>query len=131
MATELVHALSHSATRLAELDHAGLKIVERTFYQTVLVFVVRQQVMPKMVLQHTILACENVQVMIGTHLAQDFGVAQNNATVLGSGQRDVQPSGVIEETNALMLIATDTADDDVVLLSPLECIHASDFNFLV
>ena len=40
-----------SAARLAELDHAGLEVVEWSFDQTVLLLVMSKQVMPKGMLE--------------------------------------------------------------------------------
>ena len=39
-----------SAAGLAELDHTGLEVVERTFDQTILLLVMSKQVMPQWVL---------------------------------------------------------------------------------
>lgn len=50
MPTELVHRLDKGASRLAELDHAGLKVAQRSLNKRVLLFVVGQEIMPKGVL---------------------------------------------------------------------------------
>lgn len=47
---ELVHSLDKSASGLAELNHAGLKVVKRTFNKAVLLLVVGQEVVPKRML---------------------------------------------------------------------------------
>jgi hypothetical protein len=44
---------------------------------------------------------------------------------------DIQPAGIIEEANSLMLVASDTAENNVVLLSSLEGINTCDFDFFV
>ena len=42
MPAELIHSLDERATRLAELNHAGLEVVERALDKAVLLLVVRQ-----------------------------------------------------------------------------------------
>lgn len=48
----------------------------------------------------------------------------------GSGQRHIETSWVIQEADALVLVSSDTRQDDEVLLSALERIHAGDLNLL-
>ena len=50
--------------------------------------------------------------------------------LLGSGQRHVETTRVIQEADALMLIGTDTRENDEVLLSALEGVHAGNFHLL-
>lgn len=66
-----------------------------------------------------------------TYLAQHFRIAQDDDTILRSRESDVQTPRIVQEADTLMLIAPDAAKDDVVLLSTLERIHASNFNLLV
>jgi hypothetical protein len=66
-----------------------------------------------------------------TDLAQDLGVTEDNDTVFRPRQRNVQPPRVAQEPDALMLVASDAGEDDVVLLSPLERIDARDLDVLV
>jgi hypothetical protein len=50
MPPELVHRFPKRPSRLAELDHARLQITKRALNQSVLLLVVRQEVMPEGVL---------------------------------------------------------------------------------
>lgn len=50
--------------------------------------------------------------------------------LLGSGQRHIETTRVIQEANALVLIGTHTRQDDEVLLSALEGIYAGNFHLL-
>lgn len=50
--------------------------------------------------------------------------------LLGSGQRYVETTWVIQEADALVLIGTNTRQDDEVLLSALEGVHAGNFHLL-
>lgn len=50
--------------------------------------------------------------------------------LLGSGQRHIETTWVIQEANALVLIGTNTRQDDEVLLSALESIHAGNLHLL-
>ena len=50
MTAKLVHGLSKSAPRLAELNHTGLKVVQHPFNEAVLLFVMGQEVMPERML---------------------------------------------------------------------------------
>ena len=51
MTAELFHSLDKRAPRLAELDHAWLQVIERTFNKAILFLVVGQQVVPKWMLE--------------------------------------------------------------------------------
>lgn len=66
-----------------------------------------------------------------THLAKYLGVTENNDTVFGTREGNVQPSRIVQKSNSLMLVAPDTAKDDVVLFATLERIHGSHLNLLV
>ena len=66
-----------------------------------------------------------------THLAQDLGIAENNDTILRSRQSDVETTRIVQETDALVFIASDTGQDDIVLFSTLESVYTGDFDFLV
>ena len=50
--------------------------------------------------------------------------------LLGSGQRHVETTRVVQEADALVFIGTDTRQDDEVLLSALEGVHAGNFHLL-
>ena len=65
------------------------------------------------------------------HLAKDLGVAKNDDSVLGSRQRHIQSARVVQETDTLVFVASYTTEDNVVLLTTLECVHAGHFNLLV
>ena len=66
-----------------------------------------------------------------THLAQNLGVTENDDTILRTSQSDVETPWIIQETNALVLVAPHTAEDDIILFTTLESVDASHFNFLV
>jgi len=48
--SELVHSLGQGPLRLAELNHARLKVVKWSFHEAGLFFVVSQEIMPQRVL---------------------------------------------------------------------------------
>ena len=50
MTAELVHGLRQCAARLAELNHAGLQVVQSAFDKAILLLVVRQEIVPERVL---------------------------------------------------------------------------------
>ncbi|RUS20189.1 hypothetical protein BC937DRAFT_86210 [Endogone sp. FLAS-F59071] len=64
-------------------------------------------------------------------LAQHLGVPQDYNAVFGSGQRNVQSPWVVQETDALMLIAPHQAQNDVILLPALKGINAGNLDLLV
>ena len=66
-----------------------------------------------------------------THLAEYLWVSKYDDTVFCTREGNVQSSRVIQKPNPLMLVAPDTAKDDVVLFATLERIHGSHFNLLV
>ena len=66
-----------------------------------------------------------------TDLAENLRVSQNHNAILGTRERDVQPTWVIKEADSLMLVAPHAAENDVVLLSALERVDAGDFYLLV
>lgn len=66
-----------------------------------------------------------------TDLAEDFGIAQDNGTEFRSCKGDVESAGVVQESDALMIVASYAAENDVVLFSTLEGIHAGHFYLLV
>ena len=51
MSTELIQGLVKRASGLAELNHAGLQVVQGSLDETVLLFVMRQKVVPERVLE--------------------------------------------------------------------------------
>ena len=66
-----------------------------------------------------------------TNLAQNLRIPKNDNTILRPRKSDIQPPGVVQETNSLMLVTPDTAQDDVVLLPSLERVDARYFDVLV
>ena len=65
------------------------------------------------------------------YLAQNLRVPKNDNAILGASESDVQSSRVVQETDPLVLVAPNTAKDDVVLFSALECVHAGNFDLLI
>ena len=65
------------------------------------------------------------------NLAQDFRVPENDNSIFSTSKSDIQAAWVVQETDPLMFVASNAAENDVILLSPLECINASDFDLLV
>ena len=65
------------------------------------------------------------------NLAQNLRIPKNDSTVLCPRKSNVQPPGVIQEANSLMLVAPNATQDDVVLLSSLERVDARHFDVLV
>lgn len=66
-----------------------------------------------------------------TYLAEHLGIPKNNDSVLCPSQGHIQTPRIVQEPNALVIITSDTAEDDVILFSPLESIDTSNFDFLV
>ena len=129
MSAELFHGLDKGAARLAELDHTGLQVIQGTFDETICFFVVCQEVMPERVLKKSQIR-KNGKVQ-STHFAQHLWISEDNHTILGSRQSHIQTPRVVQETNALMLITPDTAENDVILLSSLESIDTGNFDLFV
>lgn len=50
--------------------------------------------------------------------------------LLGSGEGHIETTRVIQEADALMLIGTNTRQDDEIFLSALEGIHTGNFHLL-
>ncbi|KAJ7264918.1 hypothetical protein B0H12DRAFT_215232 [Mycena haematopus] len=65
------------------------------------------------------------------YLAQNLRISQNDDSILGPRERDIQTTRVVQESDPLMLIAPHAAENNVILLSSLEGIHACDLNLLV
>ena len=65
------------------------------------------------------------------YLAQNLRITQYYDTILGTSECNVQSSRIIQEPNALMFVAPDTAQNDIVFLPSLEGIDASHLNLLV
>lgn len=51
VAAERIHGFSKTAFWLAELNHRRLEVAQRPFDETIVIFVVSKEVMPKRVLQ--------------------------------------------------------------------------------
>ena len=64
-------------------------------------------------------------------IAPHLGIADDNDGKLGPGEGHVEPPGVGEKADALVLVGADTGDDDDVLLPPLEGVHARHLDILV
>mmetsp|Transcript_9688 Transcript_9688/g.34555 ORF Transcript_9688/g.34555 Transcript_9688/m.34555 type:complete len:333 (-) Transcript_9688:1814-2812(-) len=99
--------------RSRERDLAQLQVRQRALHQELLLPEVRQQRVPKGL------------------PAENLWVSQNDQAVLCPRQGDVQPPGVAQEPNSLVLVAPDTAQDDEVLLPALEAVHGCDLDTLV
>ena len=54
---------------------------------------------------------------------KNASVADDNHTVLGSGDRYVQSSRVVQESDTRYLVRSHTGYDDIVLLSTLITVH--------
>lgn len=70
-------------------------------------------------------------VWLETNLAENLRVAEDDDAVLSSGESDVEPTRVTQESDALVLVASDATEDDVVLLAALEGVDRGDLNLLV
>ena len=66
-----------------------------------------------------------------TYLAQHLRIAQDDHTVLCTGEGNVETTRVVQETDALVFVAAHTAQDDVVLLATLEGVDTRDLDLLV
>ena len=55
MSPELVHSLDERAPGFAELYHAGLEVVERPFYEAILLLVMGEEIVP----QRVLLGCQS------------------------------------------------------------------------
>ena len=71
-------------SRLGELHQTLLQVGERTLHKAPVFFVVVEQVVP--------------EGLLGQHP----GVAHHDHSVLGAGQRHVQPPGIGQKTDALV-----------------------------
>ncbi len=60
-----------------------------------------------------------------------LGIADNDDGILGPGESDIEPPGVGEEADALVLVGAHAGDDDDVLLAALEGVHARHLDVLV
>ena len=65
------------------------------------------------------------------HLAEYLWVAKDDDTVFCTREGNVQPSRIVQKPNSLMLVAPDTAQNDVVLFATLERVHRSHLNLFV
>jgi hypothetical protein len=65
------------------------------------------------------------------YLGEDFGVSDNDDAVFGPGEGDVEPAGVVEEANALVLVGANTRHNNQILLSALEGVDARHLDLLV
>lgn len=65
------------------------------------------------------------------YLAQNLRIPKNNKAILGASESDVESSRVVQETDPLVFVAPDTAKDDIVFFSALECVHAGNFDLLI
>ena len=122
--------LIQRALGFAELDHAGLEVVERTLYQAAVLFVVGQKVMPQRVLRK----CKHPMIMQrkgSRYLAQDLRIAEDDDSILCTCKSNIQTTGIVEKPDSLVLVAPDTAENNVILLSSLEGIDTCDFDLLV
>jgi hypothetical protein len=86
-----------------------LKIVEWSLNKSLVLFKVQQKSCPERV------------------LTQDTRVSKKNEAEASPGERDVETTGVREETNALSFTRAHTRYKNNFLLSPLKCINAVHF----
>jgi hypothetical protein len=87
----------YNLLRLGKLNHRFLQVVQASLDQNFFLLVKVQQVVPQRL------------------LAQHFWIADNDDTVLGACKCDVQSTGIIQETDALMLVGSHTSENDDVL----------------
>ena len=66
-----------------------------------------------------------------THLAENFRIAENDDAILCTSESNIETPWVIQKANTLMLVASDAAEDDVILLPSLEGVNASNLDLLV
>lgn len=90
-----------------------------------------EKMMPKRMLRGSELRVQQSINYENAYLAQDLRIPENDDTVFRTSQSNVQTTGVVQETDALMFITPNAAENDVVLLSALERVDAGNFNFLV
>ena len=99
--------------RLLELQVDHLEAVDRPGDDEAVLLVVREELVPQRV------------------PAEDPAVADDDEPALRPRQRDVQPAGVRQEPDALVVIRADAAEQDVRLLAALEGVHRADLDRLV
>lgn len=132
MTTELIHGFGERPPRLAELNHAGLQIVQGPFDKTVFLLVVCQKVVPKRMLRMPRrLAMVQIMPQDLAHLAQYLGITEDHNTILGTSEGYVQTPRIVQETDTLVLVTPDAAQDNIVLLPSLECINTRHFNVFI
>lgn len=68
---------------------------------------------------------------ISIHLAQNFWISKDDHSVLGSRQSDIETAWIVQETNALMFVASDTAENNIIFLATLEGVNTGDLDFLI
>lgn len=129
---------------LAELHETLPQVVEGPLHQNLLLLVVVQQVVPQRLLgegfgvahnDHTVPAG---QECTASRVYQERNTTATEERVLispgkvspGSGERHIETAGVVEEANALVLVGPHARQDDEVLLSALEGVHAGYFHLL-
>lgn len=135
----------HEFSGLAELHETLPQVVKWTFHQDLLLLVVVQQVIPQRLFgqglrvshnYHTVSVTECKIINISTDFHHHFHTHQYLQTddrwgrLPCSSQRNIQTSGIVEETDALVLVGPHTRQDDEVLLSALKGVHTCNFHFL-
>lgn len=126
---------------LAELHETLPQVVEGPLHQNLLLLVVVEQVVPQRLLgegfrvahdDHAVPAGRDVLSMSRKkHRATEGHVCSAASRVSpGSGERHIKTPGVVEEADALVLIGPHARQDDEVLLSALEGVHAGYFHLL-
>lgn len=136
--------------RLAELHETLPQVVEGPLHQNLLLLVVVQQVVPQRLLgegfgvahnDHTVPVgqeCTASRVYPASRVYQERNTTATEERVLispgkvspGSGERHIETAGVVEEANALVLVGPHARQDNEVLLSALEGVHAGYFHLL-
>jgi hypothetical protein len=66
-----------------------------------------------------------------TYLAKYFWITENDHSIFCTRESNVQPPRIVQKPNSLVLIASDTAEDNIVLLTTLKGVHGSDLYLLV
>lgn len=126
-------------SRFAELHEALSEVVERSLHQNLLLLVVVQQVVPQRLLRerlgvphdyHAVPSHKRTQIGLEPLIKSGMFGIWLLVISLGSGQRHVETTRVVQETDALVLVCTNTRQDDEVLLSALEGIHAGNLHLL-
>ena len=139
----------YKLARFAELNHAFLEIVEGTLDQNSLLFVMIQQVVPQRLLREhfgisnnddTIPKTNVINIIYFCHICISIAtieitqsitdVTANTAHIPSSGKSHIETTWVVQESDALMFIGTDTREHYEVFLTALERINTGNLYVL-